>query len=144
MYGLRPDTQLHHPAHRPLVLRVASIERAIAFYCNVLGCKVARRRDDLGLIHLSAGTPMIDLSATRFAIESVASSARIHWAAARFDASFAAGLAKNSGFWICRPPQCGHRVRLGDHANQPLAAADDRNVVVPGAGKQGEQEAAYL
>jgi len=46
-----------------IVLRVASLERAIAFYCNVLDCKVARRRDDLGLIHLSAGTSMIDLVA---------------------------------------------------------------------------------
>lgn len=46
-----------------IVLRVASLERAIAFYCNVLGCKVARRRDDLGLIHLSAGSSMIDLVA---------------------------------------------------------------------------------
>ena len=46
-----------------IVLRVASLERAITFYCNVLGCQVARRRDDLGLIHLSAGTSMIDLVA---------------------------------------------------------------------------------
>lgn len=46
-----------------IVLRVASLERAMAFYCDVLGCKVARRRDDLGLIHLSAGTSMIDLIA---------------------------------------------------------------------------------
>lgn len=46
-----------------IVLRVASLERAIAFYCSVLGCKVARRRDDLGLIHLSAGSSMIDLVA---------------------------------------------------------------------------------
>lgn len=46
-----------------IVLRVASLERAMAFYCDVLGCKVARRRDDLGLIHLSAGTSMIDLVA---------------------------------------------------------------------------------
>lgn len=74
----------------------------------------------------------------------VAARARIHWATARFDASFAAELAKNPGFWICHPPQCSHQVRLGDHANQPLAAADDWNRVVPGAGKQGEQEAAYL
>lgn len=46
-----------------IVLRVASLERAMAFYCDVLGCKLARRRDDLGLIHLSAGASMIDLVA---------------------------------------------------------------------------------
>lgn len=46
-----------------IVLRVASLERAMAFYSNVLVCKIARRRDDLGLIHLSAGTSMIDLIA---------------------------------------------------------------------------------
>lgn len=61
-----PPSPLHiftiqHIDH--IVLRVTSLERAIAFYCNVLGCKVARRRDDLGLIHLSAGTSMIDLVA---------------------------------------------------------------------------------
>ncbi|OOG42903.1 VOC family protein [Polaromonas sp. A23] len=46
-----------------IVLRVASLESARAFYCDVLGCKVARRRDELGLVHLSAGTSMIDLIA---------------------------------------------------------------------------------
>lgn len=31
------------------------------FYCDVLGCTVARRRDDLGLIQLRAGSSLIDL-----------------------------------------------------------------------------------
>ena len=31
------------------------------FYCNVLGCAVERRRDDIGLIQLRAGRSMIDL-----------------------------------------------------------------------------------
>lgn len=56
-----PSFTIQHIDH--IVLRVANLERAMAFYCNVLGCKVARRRDDLGLIHLSAGTSMIDLIA---------------------------------------------------------------------------------
>lgn len=55
----KPSFALQHIDH--IVLRVASLEHAMAFYCDVLGCKVARRRDDLGLIHLSAGTSMIDL-----------------------------------------------------------------------------------
>ena len=46
-----------------LVLRVASLERSIAFYGEVLGCGVERRRDDLGLVHLRAGASMIDLVA---------------------------------------------------------------------------------
>jgi len=33
----------------------------IAFYCDVLGCSVERRRPDLGLVHLRAGNAMIDL-----------------------------------------------------------------------------------
>jgi glyoxylase I family protein len=33
----------------------------VAFYQSVLGCTVAKRRDDLGLIHLRAGSSMIDL-----------------------------------------------------------------------------------
>jgi catechol 2,3-dioxygenase-like lactoylglutathione lyase family enzyme len=44
-----------------LVLRVADLERAIAFYTRALGFTVARRRDDLGLVHLRAGASMVDL-----------------------------------------------------------------------------------
>lgn len=46
-----------------LVLRVADLERSIAFYRDVLGCAVERRRDDLGLVHLRAGASQIDLVA---------------------------------------------------------------------------------
>lgn len=46
-----------------LVLRVADLPRAVRFYCEVLGCVVERRRDDLGLIHLRAGQSLIDLVA---------------------------------------------------------------------------------
>ena len=44
-----------------LVLRVVDLDRMLAFYCGVLGCTVARRRDDLGLVQLRAGRSMIDL-----------------------------------------------------------------------------------
>ncbi len=44
-----------------LVLRVASLERSIAFYERVVGCQRVKRRDDFGLVHLSAGRSMIDL-----------------------------------------------------------------------------------
>lgn len=44
-----------------IVLRVRDIDRAEAFYRDVLGCVVAKRRDDLGLRHLRAGASMIDL-----------------------------------------------------------------------------------
>lgn len=44
-----------------VVLRVRDSAVAEAFYCGVLGCAVARRRDDLGLVHLRAGASMIDL-----------------------------------------------------------------------------------
>jgi len=46
-----------------LVLRVADLERAIAFYGRVLGMVVVRRRDDLGLVHVAAGSSMLDLVA---------------------------------------------------------------------------------
>jgi glyoxylase I family protein len=46
-----------------VVFRVLDIERSIAFYHQVLGCTVVRRRDDLGLVHLRAGASMIDLLA---------------------------------------------------------------------------------
>jgi catechol 2,3-dioxygenase-like lactoylglutathione lyase family enzyme len=46
-----------------IVFRVVDLEKSIAFYGNVLGCHVVKRRDDLGLIHLRAGASMIDLVA---------------------------------------------------------------------------------
>ncbi|HWB52018.1 MAG TPA: VOC family protein [Stellaceae bacterium] len=44
-----------------VVLRVADIDRAIAFYRDVLGCPVERRLESIGLVQLRAGTSMIDL-----------------------------------------------------------------------------------
>jgi catechol 2,3-dioxygenase-like lactoylglutathione lyase family enzyme len=44
-----------------LVLRVTGLERMIRFYCDVLGCAVERRREDIGLVQLRAGRSMIDL-----------------------------------------------------------------------------------
>ncbi len=44
-----------------VVLRVRDLDRAEAFYRDVLGCAVERRRDDLGLRHLRAGASVIDL-----------------------------------------------------------------------------------
>jgi catechol 2,3-dioxygenase-like lactoylglutathione lyase family enzyme len=44
-----------------VVLRVLDLERMIDFYSRVLGCNVAWRRPDLGLVHLRAGSAMIDL-----------------------------------------------------------------------------------
>ena len=44
-----------------VVFRVLDLDRSIAFYRDVLGCEVVRRRDDLGLAHLRAGASMIDL-----------------------------------------------------------------------------------
>jgi catechol 2,3-dioxygenase-like lactoylglutathione lyase family enzyme len=44
-----------------VVLRVADLARSIAFYGQVLGCDVVRQRVDLGLVHLRAGTALIDL-----------------------------------------------------------------------------------
>jgi len=44
-----------------VVLRVADVERSLAFYCGVLGCQEERRIDALGLIQLRAGRSLIDL-----------------------------------------------------------------------------------
>jgi len=44
-----------------VVLRVKDAQPMLDFYCNVLGCAVERRRDDIGLIQLRAGRSMVDL-----------------------------------------------------------------------------------
>ncbi|MEW9856343.1 VOC family protein [Novosphingobium sp. M1R2S20] len=44
-----------------VVLRVSDLERSMAFYRDVLGLTLDRRRDDLGLIHMRAGCSFVDL-----------------------------------------------------------------------------------
>jgi len=44
-----------------IVLRITDVARSLAFYCDALGCTVARRQDDIGLIQLRAGRSLIDL-----------------------------------------------------------------------------------
>ena len=44
-----------------VVLRVRDVERAIHFYCGVLGCREERRIEALGLVQLRAGSALIDL-----------------------------------------------------------------------------------
>lgn len=44
-----------------VVLRVSDLPRALRFYRDVLGCTVARERPSLGMVHLHAGTSVVDL-----------------------------------------------------------------------------------
>lgn len=44
-----------------VVLRVKDPLRMTRFYCDVLGCKIERARQDLGLTQLRAGQSLIDL-----------------------------------------------------------------------------------
>ena len=44
-----------------VVLRVADLERALGFYCGVLGCVEERRIEALGLVQLRAGAALVDL-----------------------------------------------------------------------------------
>lgn len=44
-----------------VVLRIADLERALAFYCGVLGCSVEKEQPAIGLTQLRAGRSLIDL-----------------------------------------------------------------------------------
>lgn len=44
-----------------VVLRVRDLARMQAFYCEVLGCTVAKVQERIGLVQLQAGRSMIDL-----------------------------------------------------------------------------------
>lgn len=44
-----------------IVLRVADLTRARAFYCDVLGCAFEKWQEQFGLLQLRAGASLIDL-----------------------------------------------------------------------------------
>ena len=44
-----------------IVLRVLDLDAMIRFYCDVLGCTVERRQDEIGLVQLRAGSALVDL-----------------------------------------------------------------------------------
>ena len=44
-----------------VVLRVSDMARMRQFYCDVLGCRVERIQDAIGLVQLRAGRSLIDL-----------------------------------------------------------------------------------
>jgi glyoxylase I family protein len=56
---VRPPFVLRQIDH--VVLRVRELAAMQAFYCEVLGCSVERRQDDIGLVQLRAGSSLIDL-----------------------------------------------------------------------------------
>lgn len=44
-----------------LVLRVVDLDQMLHFYCQVLGCEIERRQNEIGLVQLRAGRSLIDL-----------------------------------------------------------------------------------
>lgn len=44
-----------------VVLRIADLDKSLAFYVGVLGCTLDKLQDDIGLIQLRAGHSQIDL-----------------------------------------------------------------------------------
>jgi glyoxylase I family protein len=44
-----------------IVLRVIHLDAMIRFYCDVLGCRIERRQDEIGLVQLRAGAALVDL-----------------------------------------------------------------------------------
>jgi glyoxylase I family protein len=44
-----------------IVLRVIRLDEMIRFYCEVLGFRIERRQDEIGLVQLRAGASLVDL-----------------------------------------------------------------------------------
>jgi len=55
------DTPLQIRGLDHIVLRVAHLDRTLAFYRDVLGCAVERAQPDIGLWQLRAGRSLVDL-----------------------------------------------------------------------------------
>jgi len=51
--------QIRHIDH--VVLRVTRLDVMTAFYCDVLGCTVENRQEEIGLLQLRAGSCLVDL-----------------------------------------------------------------------------------
>jgi catechol 2,3-dioxygenase-like lactoylglutathione lyase family enzyme len=60
-FAVQADTSFRITGLDHVVLRVASLERAIKFYGDVLGCPVERELETPRLVQMRAGTSMIDL-----------------------------------------------------------------------------------
>ncbi len=44
-----------------IVLRVSNLKVMLAFYCDVLGCRIEREQSEIGLVQLRAGRSLVDL-----------------------------------------------------------------------------------
>jgi catechol 2,3-dioxygenase-like lactoylglutathione lyase family enzyme len=60
-FAVQADTAFKITGLDHVVLRVASLERAVKFYGDVLGCPVERELETPRLVQMRAGTSMIDL-----------------------------------------------------------------------------------
>ena len=64
MNETQPQNRTTHPITirglDHVVLRARDAEALVAFYCDVLGCTLEKRQDDLGLIQVRAGASLID------------------------------------------------------------------------------------
>ncbi|HEX5318396.1 MAG TPA: VOC family protein [Stellaceae bacterium] len=60
-FAVQANTSFRITGLDHVVLRVASLERAVKFYGEVLGCPVERELETPRLVQMRAGTSMIDL-----------------------------------------------------------------------------------
>lgn len=58
---MRPANPINLHSVDHVVLRAASLDTMLAFYCDVLGCRLERGPGELGLAQLRAGQSLIDL-----------------------------------------------------------------------------------
>lgn len=104
-----------------VVLRVRDMDRAMAFYCDVLGAAEERRVDSIGLVQLRAGRSLIDL--VPLPDDAGAREANMeHFAitVAPFDAAAIAAHLARHGF-EAGPPQ----MRYGAEGSGPSIYVDD-------------------
>ena len=108
-----------------VVLRAKNIKSMVAFYRDVLGCKVVKHNEPLGLFHLKAGSSLIDIIDMKGKLGAVGGKAP---GKDRHNVDHFALRVKEFDDRALRRHLRGHGVKLGDTVTRFGAKGDGKSL----------------